>query len=211
MLYDDASHSLWSQLMGEAVEGEKQGQRLEKIPSTMTTWAGWRELHPDTTVYVKSSVPYGAQFTGEAMAGLTEGEPGPVQGLDLVIGVEGPIEARAYLARRLGASGRLVHDDLETTPILVVLTEDRSTGRVFDRRVGERTLSFEIEADQLRDSETGTSWDALSGQALEGALKGQQLRELVSTYSLWFAWQKYRPDTSVHGEEDAAVDAAQAE
>ena len=205
VLYDAESQSRWSQLMGEAVSGDKQGQRLRKIPSTMTTWGAWRELHPDTTVYVKSSVPYGAQFTGEALAGLAEGEPGPVRGLDLVIGVEGHIEARAYLARRLAEVGRLVHDDLENAPILVVLTEDRSTGRVFDRRVGDRTLSFELEGDRLRDEQTGTTWDAISGRATAGALEGQQLRELVSTYSLWFAWHKYRSDTTVHGEAEVSA------
>ena len=203
VLYDDESKSRWSQLMGEAVSGEKKGQRLRKVPSTLTTWSAWRELHPTTTVYVKSSIPYAAQFTGEALAGLTEGEAGPVQGLDLVIGVEGPIEARAYLARRLVKVGRLVHDELESTPILVVLTEDRSTGRVFDRRLGDRVLTFELEGNELRDGETGTTWDALSGQATAGTLEGQRLRELVSTYSLWFAWEKYRPDTAVHGEVEA--------
>ena len=52
-------------------------------------------------------------------------------------------------------------------------------------------------------AETGSTWDAISGRAIGGPLEGRQLRELISTYSLWFAWQKYRPDTSVHGEAQA--------
>lgn len=205
ILYDNESKSRWSQLVGEATEGAKKGQRLEKLPSTMTTWASWRERHPATTVYIKTSTPYGATYTGSAIAGLADAEPGPVRGTDLVIGVEGHVEARAYLARRLVTDGRLVHDDLEEAPILVVLAKDHATGRVYERRVGERTLTFELgEDDQLRDSETGTSWDAVSGRAESGALEGEQLRELISTYSLWFAWQKYRPDSSVHGEGETA-------
>ena len=199
ILYDAETRSRWSQLMGEAVEGEKKGQRLRKLPSTMTTWAAWRTLHPETTVYIKPSVPYGARFTGEALAGLAEAEPGPVRNTDLVIGVEGHVEARAYLARRLVKTGRLVHDDIEQAPILIVLAEDQATGRVFDRRVNERELTFELKGDQLHDAESGSTWDAISGQAVAGPLEGHRLRELVSTYSLWFAWQKYRPDTSVHG------------
>jgi hypothetical protein len=63
-------------------------------------------------------------------------------------------------------------------------------------------LSFELgDGDRLRDTETGTTWDAVSGRAISGPLGEERLRELISTYSLWFAWQKYRPDTSVHGEE----------
>ncbi|MEM7350491.1 MAG: DUF3179 domain-containing (seleno)protein, partial [Acidobacteriota bacterium] len=73
-----------------------------------------------------------------------------------------------------------------------------------DRRVDDRQLNFELTGDQLRDGETGTTWDAISGRAIDGPLAGQQLRELISTYSLWFAWEKYRPDTSVHGEAQPA-------
>lgn len=203
ILYDAETRSRWSQLMGEAVEGEKQGKRLRKLPSTMTTWAAWRAQYPESTVYIKSSVPYGARFTGDALAGLAEAEPGPARSTDLVIGVEGHVEARAYLARRLLETGRLVHDELEKAPILVVLAEDQATGRVYDRRVEDRELTFELEGDRLRDVESGTTWDAVSGRAISGPLEGHRLRELISTYSLWFAWQKYRPDTSVHAESQA--------
>ncbi len=200
ILYDAESQSLWNQLFGEAVSGEKKGQRLEKLPSTMTTWGSWRDLHPDTTVYIKTSTPYSARFTGDALAGLATVEPGPVQNTDLVLGVEGHVEARAYLVRRLAGAGRLVHDDLEQAPVVVFLAEDLATGRIYDRRVQERVLSFEVlDGDRLKDTQTGTTWDAISGRALAGPLEGEQLRELISTYSLWFAWHKYRPDTVVHG------------
>ena len=201
VLYDAESQSRWSQLFGEAVSGAKKGQRLEKLPSTMTTWRAWRALHPETTVYIKTSTPYGARFTGDALAGLADAEPGPVQNTDLVLGVEGHVAARAYLVRRLARAGRLAHDDLEEAPIVVLLAEDLATGRVYDRRVNEQVLTFEaLGDDRLRDTQTGTTWDAISGQALSGRLEGERLRELVSTYSLWFAWHKYRPDTAVHGE-----------
>lgn len=209
VLYDAESGSRWSQLFGEAVSGEMKGQRLEKVPSTMTTWSRWRELHPDTTVYIKSSTPYDPRFTRSAFAGVVNAEAGPVKNEDLVIGVEGASEARAYLARRMAGEGRLVHDELDGEPIVVFLSEDLATARIFDRRVGDRVLQLELaDKDRLRDVETGSFWDPLSGTAIEGSLQGERLRELVSTYSLWFAWRKYRPDTSLHGEEqtnDAAT------
>ena len=40
-----------------------KGRKLTKLPSTMTTWGKRRELHPDTTVYVKNSIPYNRRFT----------------------------------------------------------------------------------------------------------------------------------------------------
>jgi hypothetical protein len=57
------------------------------------------------------------------------------------------------------------------------------------------------EGDRLKDQETGSLWSPMSGEALSGPLKGKRLSELVSTYSLWFAWKKYRPDTVVYGGE----------
>jgi hypothetical protein len=201
IMYDAETGSHWSQLVGAAVSGEMTGRRLEKLPSALTTWGRWRELHPDTTVYVKRSIPYGARFTGKAFASVAEAEEGPVRPVDLVIGVEGHVEARAYLARRLAAGGRLVHDELEGTPIAVFLSEDLATARVYDRRLDDRTLRLELAAgDRLRDVETGSIWEPLSGEAIAGPLKGRRLQPLVSTYSLWFAWHKYRPDTSLHGE-----------
>ena len=39
-----------------------------------------------------------------------------------------------------------------------------------------------------------------SARELRKTLAGERLRPMISTYSLWFAWKKYRPDTIVHGE-----------
>lgn len=50
VLFDEATGSYWSQLLGRAICGPRTGEALELIPSTVTDWASWRERHPDTTV-----------------------------------------------------------------------------------------------------------------------------------------------------------------
>jgi len=50
VLYDLATESFWSQLLATAICGPHQGTELEIRPSTLTTWADWRETHPDTDV-----------------------------------------------------------------------------------------------------------------------------------------------------------------
>jgi hypothetical protein len=50
LLYDRATESLWSQILGEAIAGERVGKRLVSIPITHTTWGAWLELHPRTLV-----------------------------------------------------------------------------------------------------------------------------------------------------------------
>ncbi len=201
IMYDAQTRSRWSQLFGEAVSGEMQGRTLEKLPSTMTTWGKWRAEHPDTTVYIKSSIPYRPRFTADTFAEIAAGGgAGELADRDWIIGVEGHMEARAYPAGRLSAT-RVVNDRLESAPIVVWLSQDSATARIFQRTVDGRSLTFELtDDDALRDVETESTWDPLSGKAVSGELEGRELQPLISTYSLWFAWKKYRPDTIVYGD-----------
>jgi hypothetical protein len=50
VLYDERTRSYWSQLLAEAICGERQGERLGIVPSTVTTWGEWRADHPETDV-----------------------------------------------------------------------------------------------------------------------------------------------------------------
>ena len=200
IMYDAQTRSRWSQLFGEAVSGQMQGQSLQKLPSTMTTWSKWRAQHPDTTVYIKSSIPYRPRFTAETFRQIASQGDGELGDRDWVIGVEGHVQARAYPARRL-ATERVVNDRLESAPIVVWLSEDYATARIFQRTVADRSLTFELtDDDMLRDAETDSTWHPLSGKAVSGELQGSELQPLISTYSLWFPWHKYRPHTLVYRE-----------
>lgn len=50
ILYDRATRSLWSQIMGRAIAGPATGRSLTRIPAVHTTWKEWRAEHPRTTV-----------------------------------------------------------------------------------------------------------------------------------------------------------------
>lgn len=201
IMYDQQTHSWWSQLFGEAVKGPMKGHRLVKLPSTMTTWGKWRALHPETTVYIKSSIPYRARFDGDYFSAIAQEDPeAPLTPGDWVIGLEGHVHAVVYPVKRL-ARTRLLNEHFEGLATLVYLSEDLATARVLDREIDGRELTFALaDGDRFRDEETGSLWDPLSGRAISGELVGRELQPLVSTYSLWFAWQKYRPDSVVWGE-----------
>lgn len=199
-MYDDATRSWWSQLFGEAIQGKMQGRKLVKLPSTMTTWGKWKALHPHTTVYVKSSIPYRHRFTQEHFGNIAKQREGPARPKDIALGVEGHVEARAYLLRRL-AKERLRNDQLEGRPILVFLSEDHATARAYSREVDGKTLTFEpLKDDRVRDRETGSVWDAIAGTAVSGPMNGAELAPLTTTYVLWDVWRRYRPDTFLAGE-----------
>ncbi|MGH2746419.1 MAG: hypothetical protein ACRDKB_00635 [Actinomycetota bacterium] len=61
-------------------------------------------------------------------------------------------------------------------PVAVVVPpsdEDRWT--VLSRRLDNRTVELRIDGDRLVDSATGTTWDAITGMAIRGPLKGERL------------------------------------
>lgn len=50
LLYDLSTESLWSQILGMAISGERSGERLVKLPLEHTTWEAWRDKHPKSLV-----------------------------------------------------------------------------------------------------------------------------------------------------------------
>lgn len=50
VMYDEATGSYWSQILGKAICGPEAGDRLRIVPSEVTTWRAWRADHPDTRV-----------------------------------------------------------------------------------------------------------------------------------------------------------------
>ena len=50
LLYDSATHSLWSQIDGKAIAGPDKGKQLTGLASIVTVWALWKSYHPKTLV-----------------------------------------------------------------------------------------------------------------------------------------------------------------
>lgn len=50
LLYDRATGSLWSQIMGKAISGELKGSKLVTLVLANTSWGHWLQQYPDTEV-----------------------------------------------------------------------------------------------------------------------------------------------------------------
>ena len=206
VMYDRQTESLWSQLLGEAVEGELKGTKLEYFPSVMTTWDEWKTRFPDTVALVKgfpgSRDPYDSYYAS--------GQPGVIgekhqddrlPTKQFVVGVALEDEAVAYPFSVLSLEP-VVNDLVGEAPVLVVFGQDNIATAVFDRKVGDQILTFSLsnpEALTLTDAETGSTWDGLAGTATAGPLAGERLTQLKSTNSFWFGWKDFYPDTRVYG------------
>ena len=53
VMYDRETGSLWSQVIGPAVDGSFAGKKLTVLPALQTTWKRWVSEHPWTLVLDK--------------------------------------------------------------------------------------------------------------------------------------------------------------
>ena len=96
----------------------------------------------------------------------------------------------------------VVNDVFQGVPLLVAFHRQSATGAVFSPVVDGQRLTFQEVAEPgeflIRDAETGTLWDGLSGVARKGPLAGAALERVASHYEFWFAWKDYRPDAELY-------------
>lgn len=217
VMYDALTNSLWSQILGRAIRGERTGDTLTLVPSTITTWGQWRADNPDTRVLLpppESGVirdnavpqnydrnPY-LRYENTDRIGVTLGDDFDDDRLEpktWVIGVATDDAATAYPFDRVSAAG-VVNDTVGDLPVVVTATGEDALS-AFDRRVDGETLDFEP-AGEGRMRAGGSTWTRTTGIAQDGPLEGARLNDAarVST-EFYFAWLNFHPDTAVYGAE----------
>jgi hypothetical protein len=209
VMYDRQTESYWSQLLGEAVEGELVGTKLEFVPSWMMSWAEWQELHPDTLALDKQGRRGSRDvYNGYYASGVTGVIPETIQDnrlyvKEFVTGVELDDAVIAYPFSALNEQP-VVNDQVGDTAVLVWFDPETAVSVAFDRTVDEQMLTFAATnlPRRLQDVETGSTWDALTGTAIDGPLAGAQLTRLKSTTSFWFGWKDIHPGTLLFGHDE---------
>lgn len=183
VMVDKETRSLWSHLLGEAMDGKLKGSRLEIIPATMVTWQAWRREHPKTTVVnlPRTARNYVKEFYRRPR--------------DFVFGwLE---DGQAYAA---------AFDVLIKTPVInlnrkrspLVLTFDSSStaANLFSSDVEGHTLQFvRISAGRMKDRQTESVWNIHTGEAVEGPLKGKRLVQRAGIVSYASAWKIFHPQS----------------
>jgi hypothetical protein len=225
VMYDRQTESLWSQLYGAAVDGPMAGARLAFFPSVFTEWAAWLEQHPETLVLDKgatcarfqcgtySSNPRGSYHVDPYASYYNRPELGVVNhqiprdanlpletSKERVLGIRVAGVARAYPYDALRIRS-VINDVINGIPVLIWFESETQTGVAFLRTVGENDLSFTLDSDNpgiLIDEESGSRWDATSGNAIDGPLKGSQLSPVVATSAFEIGWYDYFPNSETY-------------
>jgi hypothetical protein len=197
VLYDRRSHTHYRLLTGEGFAGPRAGSHLERLPTVFTTWGRWRAAHPETTVHMSPADGRDYQLDASRLRRMVlTGARAAIADRDWVVGVEGSATSTAFLVRTL-AYRRVANESVDGRPIVLFVTEDLATTVVWERVSAGRTLTFRADGDRMADSETGSTWDPVTGRAVAGPLEGRRLAPVRSVPGFWHAWKAEHPDTAL--------------
>ena len=132
---------------------------------------------------------------------VTASEATFLQDDDILLGVTRDKVAKAYPAADLAQHGA-VSDTMPDGPISVTWCGVCNTGVVFRADLKGRTLHFQYDrmvgANEVqKDSETGSSWQQATGEAIDGPLKGSRLTLYPVVRTTWSEWRKRYPHSMV--------------
>ena len=220
VMYDRQSHSLWAQMEGRAIVGQRAGARLTLVPANTIAFDDWRTAHPRGKVLSRETGhqrdyganPYRSYDQPDLRPFLFNGRPDTRRPpKERVVGIKIRETAKAYPWPRL-AGLRVIHDTVAGESLVILyrpgtlsaldearIERSRAIGAtgVFGRILEGRTLTFEPAGTGFRDRETGTTWDLL-GHARSGPLAGRRLRSIPHVDAFWFAWAAFHPETLLH-------------
>lgn len=204
VMYDRETGTLWSQFNGEAIRGQELGKKLEQLPSRVMTWGQWRRLHPGTLVLEKPDGPTGSSYARyasdpEKLGIFGSANPdGRLSGKEWVVGVARDGGAVAFSHAGL-EDERVATARVGGETIVAARSGDGGTVAYLARAMG-RELDFTGAGSDPRraaDATTGTVWDLVAGEAVEGPMKGAKLKQVPATDAYWFAWAAFYPRTGL--------------
>ncbi len=196
VMYDQQTGSLWVHVTGRAEHGPLKGKQLTFLPSTVTSWENWRRTYPHSLVL--------PGYRRGGFMGTYKGLRGSSRiGLAVVV----RFKAKLYPFGAL-KSRPVINDRFNGEDLLVAFSPAAGTATAWKRRAGGQTLTFRRSHRTgrrgdtlLRDRETGSLWSPLTGEAVEGRLKGQKLGQLSYNPILNGRFAAFYPDGPVFGRE----------
>jgi len=204
IIADQTSGTWWRQASGEGIAGNKKGKKLDEIYFEQMPLASWAEAYPNTLVLQPDSsfieeYEHNGRFVSRFGVEENGAEYDSWKERSWVIGITNNGSAMAFDYHYL-IEYKLMQDSVGDMPVLVVLEPDSISFHTWDRRVGDRLLSFEYIQDDnmLLETQTESIWD-MSGTCISGSLAGEKLKHVQSYEEYWHSWESFHPDTEKAG------------
>ncbi len=207
LMFDRSTLSLWSNLTGEAVVGQRaeESARLRMLPMTLTRWDVWRQRYPDTSIMrpdpataQRTRYRYVEGAADQARAGVEfpvwrQSDELERNARIYALTING--EAKAYPLEKL-RSERVVHDNLGGVDIVLVLDPESDAVRAYERGGLDFATPGDGSLRTLRAADGTTWWIAEEGLAPEG--DGDILPRVPGHTAFWFGWYAFYPETAVY-------------
>lgn len=222
VMYDRQSESWWQQFTGQAIVGKMAGTVLERLPARIVAFEDFRDAYPQALVLSRRT-GYRRAYGNNPYRGYDSVDDQPFLFFDPVDKRLPPMER--VLDVSVGDSHTLypfsifdrqpvINDQVADLPVAVfsrqgtlsaldssVIAQSRQvpSAAAYDRRLGGKTLRFELRDGQVVDSESGSRWN-LFGTATHGPLAGRQLDPAPGSVHFAFAWLAFNPDSKIYGQ-----------
>ncbi len=222
VMFDRETESWWQQITGEAIVGDLTGRKLKQIPAQIVGFGQFAKAFPNGLV-VSKDTGYVRDYGRNPYVGYDNinqkpyfpvgKNDGRLRPMEKIIVVEFGEISKVYpygVSRKLRAindkigSQRVVifHGDGANSALdsrKIKDSKDVGATGVFLPEVDGKKLNFSFKQGVFVDNETNSKWNVF-GQAIEGKLKGKQLKRIQHGDYFAFAWLTFRPRSVIYGE-----------
>ncbi len=220
VMYDRLTESLWQEFTGEAIVGEMTGNKLKYFPSQIISFEQFEKAYPNGSVLSRETGfnrPYGKNpYVGydniRAKPFLYRGKnDGRLPPNEKVTAVKVGNNFKAY-PYSITERKNVINDVVNGEPVLILhiigavsaldskeINKSRNVGSTgaYSRIVDDQTLTFKYKNLKVIDEQTNSVW-SITGKAVEGKLKGKQLKKMLHGDYFSFAWFVFRPNTKLY-------------
>ena len=159
VMYDRETDTLWTQVDGLGIRGALTGRALQTVPAVHTTWKTWKALYPQSRVLRKrrgrgsAYESYNRNPNELGILGRRNADP-RLDGKTRILGIRQDGAETAFPVDEV-RDVRLVETTVGDLAVLLAAASDDTPVQVYDRRVGERVLTFRFMNGEgaLRDNE----------------------------------------------------------
>jgi hypothetical protein len=192
MFEDKTTKSWWQQETGEAITGKLKGQQLPEVFSTQTSLAKWLLLNPNSLImqpdsaFVKSYDTTMKYESGKSKNSLTKTDSLSWKDKSWVIGVKAGKERKAYDWNRLKTE-RIIHDNINSTPLVIVLAKDNKSFFALERPDANGKISLSNDTILYNNHHY-----RIDGKGIDTSYS---LKPLPAYQEFWHSWRTFNPGT----------------
>ena len=191
MLEDATTKSWWRQATGEAISGKLKGQQLPEVLSTQTSLAKWLQLNPASLImqadpafieYYDSTMKYESGLSKNKLTGT---DSLSWKDKSWIIGIKVGTARKAYDWNQL-KNERIIHDQLNNIPVVLVLATDNKSFFAFETTTNQQLV---LKNDTLL---LGSKHFTINGKGIDTNFS---LKPLLAYQEFWHSWQSFNPGT----------------